>query len=157
MPPRKPNSKPRWSMYQALHDDVSRLLEDENLHFDFHQNDDGKGCSQTYDTHIMGRFTCRNTACASSGWSSKKIPITIRMYPGARYNARVYHQHCQKCNSLGKPYLDHSYAERVAYRLKKWCGVEMDRPIYSSESKGPHRRDLCEGCKDGHCSQLRSE
>jgi hypothetical protein len=45
-------------------------------------------------------------------------------------------------------------AERVAYRLKKRRGIEMDRPIYSGQSKGPHQNNLCEGCKDGHCSQL---
>ena len=77
------------------------------------------------------------------------------MYLGAQYNAKIYHQRCQKCNSLSQPRLDDSYAEKVAYRLKKWCGIETDRQTYSDHSKGSHQSDLCEGCKEGHCSQLR--
>jgi hypothetical protein len=153
MPSRKPKSDRRWSMYSALHDDVSRLLEEDDLHFDFHENDDTESCTKEYDTNIMGRFRCHNRACGSNGWPSKRIAITIRMYPGAQYNARVYHQRCLRCNSLSKPRLDNSYAERVAYRLKKWCGMEMDRPFHSGQSEGPHQSNLCEGCKDGHCSQ----
>ena len=154
MPRRKSKSDQKWSMYEALHDDVSRLLEEDNLYFDFHDIDNTKTCIKQYDTNIMGRFTCRNPKCSSGGWSSKRIAITVRMYHGVRYNARVYNQRCQKCNMLGEPHLDGSYAERVAYRLKKWCGIEMERPYRSVESKGPHQRDLCEGCKEGHCTQL---
>lgn len=154
MPSRKSKSDQSWSLYSALHDDVSRLLEEDNLYFSFHETDDTESCIKEYDTNIMGRFVCRNRACASSGWSSKRIAITIRMYPRAEYNARVYNQRCQGCNSLSKPRLDDSYAQRVAYRLKKWCGIEMDRPIYSGHSKSPHQSNLCEGCKHGHCSQL---
>ena len=153
MPSRKSKLNQRWSMYPALHDDVSLLLEEDDLHFDFHENDDPESCNKEYDTNIMGRFICRHHACGSSGWASKKIAITIRMYPGAQYNARVYHQRCKGCNSLSKPCLDNSYAERVAYRIKKWCGIEIDRPNYSGQSNGPHQRSLCEGCKDGHCNQ----
>ena len=118
MPSRKAKSDQRWSIYSALHNDVSRLLEEDDLYFDFHGNDNTESCIKEYDTNIMGRFMCRNRACGSNGWSSKRIAITIRMYPGAKYNARVYNQRCQGCNSLGKPRLDDSYAERVAYRLK---------------------------------------
>lgn len=152
MPSRKSKPDRKWSMYQSLHDDVSRLLEEDDLHFDFHENDDTATCIKEYDTNIMGRFICRNRECASNGWSSKKIAITIRMYPGAQYNARVYNQRCHECNRLGRPRLDDSYAERVAYRLKKWCGIEMDKPPPSRQSKGPHQSDLCEGCRDGHCT-----
>lgn len=141
-------------MYSTLHDDVSRLLEKDDLYFDFHGNDDTESCIKEYDTNIMERFICRNRACGSNGCSSKRIAIIIRMYPGAKYNARVYNQRCQRCNSLDKSNLDDSYAERVAYRLKKWFGVEMDRPTYSGHSKGPHQNNLCEECKEGHCSQL---
>ncbi len=151
---RKSKSDKSWFMYQTLHDDVSRLLEEDDLNFDFNEHDDTRNCTKEYDTNIMGRFICRNHACNSNGWSSKKIAITIRMYRGAQYNARVYNQRCQKCNRLGEPRLDGSYAERVAYRLKKWCGIEMDPPSYSGQSKGPHQSTLCEGCKNGHCTQL---
>jgi len=141
-------------MFPALHDDVSRLLEEDNLQFDFFTDDDDTSCMKEYDTTIMGRFRCRTRACGTKGWSSKRIAITIRMYRGAKYNARVYHQRCQKCNGLSRPQLDDSYAERVSYRLKKWCGIEMEIPDYSGQSKKPHKKELCEGCKAGHCSQL---
>ena len=154
MPSKKSKPDRKWSIYQTLHDDVSRLLEENDVHFDFHENDDTETCIKKYDTNIMGRFICRNRTCVTDGWSSKRIAITIRMYPGAQYNARVYNQRCRGCNRLGEPHLDGSYAERVAYRLKKWCGIEMDRPVYSGQSKGPHQSDLCEGCRDGHCTQL---
>ena len=144
MPSRKSKSDQRWSMYPALHGDVSRLLEEDDLHFVFHENDDPQSCIKDYDTNIMGRFICRKRACGISGWSSKRIAITIRMYAGARYNARVYNQRCRGCNSLGKPRLDDSYAERVAYRLKKWRGIEMDKPSHSGHSKSPHQSSLSE-------------
>ena len=156
MPSKKSKKNQNWSMYPHLHDDVSRLLEEDDLYFDFHENDDPQTCIEDYDTNVMGRFSCHNRACDSNGWSSKMIAITIRMYHGARYNARVYNQRCQRCNHLGKPRLDDTYAERVAYRLKKWCGIEMDRPNHSGQSKGPHRSNLCEGCKNGHCTQLKN-
>ncbi|KAE8380928.1 zinc-binding domain-containing protein [Aspergillus bertholletiae] len=157
MPNKKPKRDFRWSMYPKLHDDVSRLLGKDNLDFQFHTIDDSKGCTEEYETNIMGRFICRNNSCSSSGWSSKKIAIIIRMYPGAKYNARVYHQRCKRCNALSRPFLDTSYAERVVYRLKKWRGVQMDVPHYSGENKGrPHNSDLCEGCKDGRCSAFGS-
>ncbi len=154
MPTTKSKMRRPWSIYPNLHDNVSCLLEENDLFFDFHEDDNSETCTKTYDTFIMGRFMCYNRACDSNGWSSKKIAITVRMYRGAQYNARVYNQRCQRCKRLGKPRLDDSYAERVAYRLKKWCGIEMDRPDHSGQSKGPHRSGLCEGCRDGHCTQL---
>ena len=154
MPSKKSKSKSsqKWLMHPALHDDVSLLLEEDDLYFDFHRNDNSAGCIKEYDTNIMGRFICHNRACSTNGWSSKKIAITIRMYPGAQYNARVYHQRCRECDSLSIPRLDESYAERVAYRIKKWCGIEMDPPYFSGQSRGPHQSDLCEGCRDGYYS-----
>jgi hypothetical protein len=154
MPQRRPQQA-KWSMFPLMHDKVAHLLEVEDLYFTFHDLDEDTGCIRDYDTCIMGRFRCRNQKCHSKGWSSKKIAVTIRMYPGERYNARVYHQSCKTCNLISKPILDDSYAERVAYRLKKWNGVELERPIFSGKSKGPHEDDLCEGCKAGHCNEGR--
>ncbi|QSZ29005.1 hypothetical protein DSL72_003514 [Monilinia vaccinii-corymbosi] len=154
MPSRRKGSSERWSMYPLLHDSVSRLLKEENLHFDFHDVDDDASCIKEYDTRVMGRFICHNDACNSHGWSSKRIAITIRMYPEEKYNGRVYHQRCRSCNSLSKPLLDDSYAERVAYRIKKWRGIQMEPPIFSGEITDPHESHLCEGCKAGHCSVL---
>ena len=153
----RPKSKPQdldksWSMYPALHDSVGRLLGEDDLSFTFFAIDKDKGSIEQYDTNIMGRFKCLNKACAKAGWTSKMIAITIRMYPEQQYNARVYHQRCKSCGSLSQPFPDDSYAERVAYRLKKWSGVEMDRPSYTDrESERPHESALCEGCKHGHC------
>ncbi|OJD17618.1 hypothetical protein AJ78_02317 [Emergomyces pasteurianus Ep9510] len=110
----------RWSMYPTHHESVSHLLEEDGVYFKFHDVDDSTGCVNSYDTNIMGRFTCHNNSCTSTGWSSKRIAITIRMYPGAKYNARIYHQRCKSCKGLSQPLLDESYADRVAYRIKKW-------------------------------------
>lgn len=154
MPRRRPKSEARWSMYPSLHDNVSLLLEEDDIHLDFYEVDDDEGCTKEYDTNIMGRFICHNHACDSSGWSSTRVAITIRMYPGAKYNARVYHQHCENCNSVSKPRLNWSYAERVAYRLKKWRGIQMEPPRYNpKKNRGPHYSHLCEGCKAGHCAE----
>jgi hypothetical protein len=156
MPCRKSKSAPRWSMFPVLHDDVSRLLREDDLEFNFYKVDDTRNCIEEYDTNIMGRFICHNRSCKSDGWSSMKVAITIRMYRGKQYNARVYHQRCSSCNSLSRPHLDGSYAERVVYRLRKWCGVKVEVPNFSGQSKGPHHGHLCEGCRDGHCSQLKA-
>jgi hypothetical protein len=149
--------KEKYCTFPSLHDDVSALLEEADLYFGFREEDDPAGCLHEYDTNIMGRFVCRNGGCKSDGWSSKKIAITIRMYPGAEYNARVYKQRCRSCNALGDLLLDRdggSYADRVSYRIKKWCGVDMPQPQYlGGQTKGPHQDDLCEGCKAGHCTE----
>ncbi|THC88143.1 hypothetical protein EYZ11_012412 [Aspergillus tanneri] len=155
MPHRGRRPVKRWSMYPKLHDDVVRLLAGEGLIFNFYNVDEDKGCTDNRDTHIMGRFICHNRACSSNGWSSKKIAITIRMYHGHKYNARVYHQRCKRCGSLSRPLLDESYAERATYWIKKWSGVVVEKPSSFGDSKGPHNSQLCEGCKAGHCSELR--
>ncbi|KAB8067724.1 zinc-binding domain-containing protein [Aspergillus leporis] len=107
MAPRRRKVIERWSMYQELHDDV----------------DDDINCTKMRDTNIMG-------------WSSKKIAITIRQYIGQKYNARVYHQRCKACNSLSRPILDHSYAERVTFWVKQWNGFRVEKPPVSGASKG---------------------
>lgn len=140
-----------WSTYPELHDQVSRLLADDDLFFDF--GGTGRGIEE-YDTNVMGRFACRNRACGSRAWTSKRIAITVRMYAGARYDVRVYHQRCKDCNRLSRPDLDESYAERTAYRLKKWCGVSVQPPPCGKKRGPPHESRLCEGCKVGHCSEL---
>jgi hypothetical protein len=84
-----------------------------------------------------------------------RIAIPIRMYQDERYNARVYYERFKSCDWLSEPILDDSYTERVAYRLKKWCGVAQERLQFSGKSKGPHQERFCEGCKAGHCSEGR--
>ncbi|KAL4782733.1 zinc-binding domain-containing protein [Aspergillus varians] len=148
---RKIKSPRTYSMYPNLHSSVSDLLKSTGLMFTFHNGDTDRNCIEQYDTSIMGRFSCHNHNCTTKGWSSKKVAITIRMYPGDKYNARVYHQRCRQCKWVSRPGLDRSYAERIVYRLKKWNGVDVETPYYDGESKGPHNRNLCEGCKAGHC------
>jgi hypothetical protein len=66
----------------------------------------------------------------------------------------VYHQRCKSCNGLSRPELDvQSYVDRITYRLKKWNGIPVETPVYSGQSKAPHEEDLCEGCKNGRCTQ----
>jgi hypothetical protein len=151
MPQRKSQPE-RWSMWPSLHEAVLRLTEDDDLDFVFHLVDDAHNTIKEYDTTITGRFICHNKACQSSGWSSKKIAITIRQFPNQAYNARVYHQRCKSCNWLSKPLLDESYAERVSYRLKKWSGLAVEPPTYTGQGAIPHESDLCEGCRNGRCS-----
>ncbi|GKZ23574.1 hypothetical protein AbraIFM66951_009847 [Aspergillus brasiliensis] len=170
MPSRKSNPKSksstkstlprnRWSMYPALHTDVVTHLSSDTLSpvaltsLSFHPFDDSHSSKREYDTNIMGRFICTNDSCRSTGWTSKKIAITIRLYEGNEYNARVYHQRCKRCNALSRPFLDEeSYAERIAYRMKRWYGVDVERPVYERKRTKPHNRELCEGCKAGRCS-----
>ncbi|KAH7081965.1 zinc-binding domain-containing protein [Paraphoma chrysanthemicola] len=149
----RPKPTKKWSMYPSLHNDVSELLYADLLFFSFHEKDDDNSCIDDYDTTIMGQFTCSNPTCLAV-WGSKQIAITIRRYSNKQYNARVYYQSCKRCQTTSEPVLDHSYAERVAYRLKRWSGVQVERPPFSGVSKGPHRSDLCEGCKQGHCSNM---
>ncbi|KAL7894394.1 zinc-binding domain-containing protein [Trichoderma sp. SZMC 28014] len=151
----KPKSSKRWAMYPSLHENVSLQLEKDNLRLEFYANDEEESCVRDYDTNITGRFKCHNNKCDSNGWSSMKIAITIRMYPNDRYNARVYYQRCKGCNRLSKPLLDDTYAERVAYRIKKWHGIQLETPPYSEQSNRPHKSALCEGCKDGHCKEMK--
>jgi len=92
-------------MCPSLHDAVSGLLKEHALSFDFHEDDDN-ACEKEYDTNIMGQFTCHNGGFPTRGWSSKMVAITIRMYSGAEYNARVYHQLCKACHKLSKLKLD---------------------------------------------------
>ena len=143
-----------WSIHPSLHGHVSRLLQADNLFFEFHQANEYDNYIKEYDTHIMGRFVCNSGACLSKQWSSKKVAITIRLYHDKKYNAVVWHQHCQDCDSLGRPILNDTYAERVAYRLKKWSGMDTKKPYYPGKKRGPpHQYDLCEGCKNGHCKE----
>lgn len=146
-------SAQQWSMYPGLHESITELLEDDGLIFIFHETDEDKGRVQEYDTNVMGRFLCRNRACATNRWSSKKVAVTIRMYTGNEYNVRVYHQQCRNCRSFSTPLLDGSYAERVAYRLRRWSGVDLIPPPYFESTGPPHESRLCAGCQNGHCRQ----
>ncbi|KAI0178122.1 zinc-binding domain-containing protein [Pestalotiopsis sp. NC0098] len=149
----KSNAKD-WSMYSKLHQQVLQQLRTSGLTPKFHYKDDTVGCTKKYDTHIMGDFRCFNNKCSSKGWSSRKIAITIRLYHDGEYNAIVYHQLCKNCEKPSKPSLDGSYADRISYRLKKWSGLEVTGYFKPQmQTKWPHEKDLCLGCKNGHCRE----
>ena len=50
-------------MYQSLHDNVSHLLEEDNLHLNFHKNDNNKTYIKEYNINIMSQFICYNLTC----------------------------------------------------------------------------------------------
>lgn len=154
--PKKYISGQKWSIYAKLDEAVQQLLGEDDVQIAFYKNDTDKGCTKDYDTNIMGHFKCTNKLCSSEGWSSMKIAVTIRLYSGNLYNARVYHQRCRDCNSLSRPFLNDSYADRVAYRLKKWSGIQLSPPPFERRQGPPHEAGLCEGCRRGHCSMGQS-
>lgn len=117
-----------FNLQPALHDEVLQSLRAYDLAFDFFAIDDSRGILKEHGTSIMATFTCTNRSCPTARWTSKQIAITIRQYPGGRYNARVYFQRCELCDSLSEPELDNSYAERISYRLAKWSGLAVEEP-----------------------------
>jgi hypothetical protein len=146
---------PPSSMHPDQHPKIMALLEEDELEFEFHDIEDANSRIRDKVTNVMGRFKCTNTLCPKKGWSSRTIAISIRLFPRNRYNATVYNQRCELCETLGAARLDESYAERVAYWLKKWSGVPVDRPPRGSSNRGPHEEELCEGCKVGQCPGIR--
>ncbi|KAH8170023.1 zinc-binding domain-containing protein [Sarocladium implicatum] len=142
----------KWSMRPQLHAEVMSLLLEDDVQYAFHTQDTYNGTVNAYDTNVMGYFPCYNPQCPVKGWPSKHIAISIREFPKQRYNARVYHQKCEECRHVSKPKLNASYAERVAYRIKFWQGIEQEKPPYNgNNTRRPHKKDLCEGCKAGRC------
>ncbi|KAI1414348.1 zinc-binding domain-containing protein [Hypoxylon sp. FL1857] len=138
--------------YQSLHRNVAEAVSDEIPKTWFNSKDDKP--SKIYTTHVMGKFKCKNGGCSNNGWGSKKVAIRIVGYPGNGYNATVYSQRCRSCNKFGAFTLDEdSYVERVAYRLKKWAGVDMEIQPYTRNEGPPHKRALCEGCRLGICTE----
>ncbi|KAK4038952.1 hypothetical protein C8A01DRAFT_37067 [Parachaetomium inaequale] len=151
-------SRNTTAMFPSLHEDVADALSDAFISPEpwFNPTGGDDDAITVYDTHIMGRFDCRNPACAKQGWGSKKISILIRQYPDNGYNAVVFKQRCKACERVGALRLDeNSYVERVTYRLKKWAGIRMETPEYNGNHRGPpHEYDLCEGCKRGYCQRV---
>ncbi|KAI2609572.1 zinc-binding domain-containing protein [Hypoxylon fragiforme] len=139
--------------YPSLHPAVVKAAPNEITDTWFKRKDDG--CAiETYATHVMGDFQCRNIGCLSQGWSSKMVAIEIRWYSGNGYNATVFGQRCRACNEFGGFDLNtDSYAERVSYRLKKWKGIKCEKPPYNEKQGKPHLREFCEGCRLGICRE----
>ncbi|KAM7194687.1 Zinc-binding domain containing protein [Naviculisporaceae sp. PSN 640] len=111
--------------------------------------------AETHRTNVVGSFSCVNPSCGTGAWSSGLVATVIRRFvlpTGMRYNATVYNQRCKTCHQLGAMNVDKEvYVERVAYRLKVWAGIPVERPFYEIKETPPHMEDLCEGCKRGVC------
>ncbi len=141
--------------FPLLHQDILNTFEDGPIYPELWFNHDASDTEviNDYSTNIMGRFDCRNPKCSSAGWGSKKIAIRIRGFEKNGYDAVVYKQRCRRCQQLGTMHIDeNAYVERVAYRVKKWAGIDQDTPEYNGLQQGPpHESSLCEGCIAGHC------
>ncbi|KAI0098995.1 zinc-binding domain-containing protein [Hypoxylon sp. NC0597] len=151
----KPKGELRASfMYPSLHQRVLDATSGKIVSAWFNEKSTNEPKNE-YSTHVMGKFKCNNDDCSKRSWGSKKVAILIRGYPGNGYNAVVFNQRCQSCNQLGTLTLDeNSYVERVAYRLKKWAGVPIEKQHYDQKVKGPpHKSELCEGCNQGYCQE----
>ncbi|KAI1664631.1 zf-3CxxC domain containing protein [Pyrenophora tritici-repentis] len=130
-------------MFPSLHQDVVSAVSNEIASPHFHMNDSDSGVRSTHSTHVMGTFVCNNRTCSNSGWASKKVAILIRGYPKNEYNAVVFNQRCRSCNKLGTLKMDEeSYVDRVAYRLKKWAGVQLETRSSGPKKGLPHESKL---------------
>ncbi|KAK5543242.1 hypothetical protein LTR46_012095, partial [Exophiala xenobiotica] len=130
------------SLHQEVVDAVSHSMA--SIWF-CERNTDG-GSNNKYTTHVMGKLRCIKETCGTNGWSSKKVAILIRGYAEDGYNAVVFNQRCRTCSQIGTLTLDEkSYVERVAYRIQRWAGVEVEQPYQTSKGGKPHKREFCEG------------
>jgi hypothetical protein len=138
--------------FPELHPNVADAVFPEISSAWFNEDDDDDNFDRKWFTHVMGRFTCNNNTCKKLFWNSRKVPIEIRGDGDSGYSAIVYNQRCKSCNRLGTFELNEpSYIGRVAYRLKKWAGVEMEAPPFNGIEGPPHERAYCEGCRRGKC------
>ncbi|KAK1624559.1 zinc-binding domain-containing protein [Colletotrichum phormii] len=151
----KPKTATRTSFkYPFLHKAVSNAVSNDLPSTWFNKNGSKESPNNEYSTNVMGKFKCDNTSCPNITWTSKKVAIVIKGYHGNGYDAVVFNQRCMSCKELGSFTLDkQSYVERIAYRLKRWAGVEMEQPFYAGKEGPPHQIDLCEGCKRGYCQR----
>ena len=138
----------------SLHEDVVNAVSHSMDFTWFCESNSDRGTNNKYTTHVMGKFRCMKKGCCTNGWSSKKVAILIRGYAENGYNAVVFNQRCKTCNQLGSLTLNEkSYVERVAYRIQKWAGVQLEQQYYASKGGIPHKKEFCEGCKRGVCRQ----
>lgn len=144
----------KFLMFPWHHKAVSNAVRPNLVCTWVHKGINDRSADREYTTHVMGSFKCINTACTTSGWSSKKVAIQIRGYTRNGYNAVVFNQRCRECKQLGTLSLDKgSYVDRIAYRVQRWAGIQVEQPVYTSQEGQPHRQELCEGCRRGICRQ----
>jgi hypothetical protein len=120
----------------------------------FNEDENDEDFDREHFTHVMGKFICNHKTCKKQFWGSWKVSIEIRRYDYFGYSAIVYNQRCKSCDQLGTFELnERSYIERVAYRLKRWAGVQMEAPPFDEGDSPPHEVKYCEGCKRGKCRE----
>jgi ribosomal protein L31 len=142
-------------LFPELHQSIAEAVFPEILSTWFQEDDDDDDCDEEWQTHVMGIFICTNNACKAQLWVSRMVPIEIRGYDSNGYSATVYNERCMSCNRLGTFVLDEdSYIGRVAYRLKKWAGVAVEKPYYGPKTGLDHQREFCEGCRRGKCRDM---
>ncbi|KAF2030457.1 hypothetical protein EK21DRAFT_40365, partial [Setomelanomma holmii] len=140
--------------YPDLHAAIVSALLPDLSSARFHKNHDDHAFEHEWPTHVMGAFTCTNARCKNKRWTSKEVTIEIHGYTRNGYSTVVFYQRCKLCNRLGTFAVDkESYVERVAYRIKKWAGVNMALSFYNSKVGPPHEQEFCEGCKVGKCRE----
>jgi hypothetical protein len=151
----KPGQETRtYFTFPSLHGAVATAVLNDIPSTWFNEHGGEEDCNNRYSTNVLGKFRCKNNKCRKHGWASKRVTILIQGYSGNGYHAVVFNQRCLFCRSLGTLTLDEpSYVERVAYRLKKWAGVMMEKSQYAGARGLPHKPELCEGCKRGLCQQ----
>ncbi|KAM0339752.1 hypothetical protein ACHAPU_010792 [Fusarium lateritium] len=144
---------PKSSIYPDLHYYVAESLDEDDLEYSFRDHDTKTDIKREYHTRTIGNFTCGKHTCGHK-WSSNSVSITIREYEDKSYNALVYHQLCSRCRKSTRADLDKlCYADRIAFRLKKWNGIQAQQLVREVEHNGPHKKELCEGCKNGLCGE----
>ncbi|KAJ4005994.1 hypothetical protein NW752_001241 [Fusarium irregulare] len=155
-PAPKAKEQTEWFMCSYFDEQVRlQLAEDGIGYYTFNPDDDDDSATNSYSTNIMGRFACSNKRCGKTIWRSLLVAITIRVYDGYRYNAKVYNQRCISCGRAGDPMVDkRSYVDRVSYRIKKWHGIQMGSYQRGKDipADGRHKSKYCEGCKKGLCN-----
>lgn len=142
--------------YPELHQSVAEAIAPQTSLSWFYEDNHNSRHNREHSTKVMGKFVCNNTACKKQSWGSKIVAVWIKEHARRGYSAVVYNQRCRSCDFLGDLTMDKEcYIERVAYRLKKWAGVEMERPPFEPKKGPPHETELCEGCKRGVCPQVK--
>ncbi|KAF4454074.1 hypothetical protein F53441_3359 [Fusarium austroafricanum] len=150
------DGEPKSSMYPELHSYVALSLEEDDPVYTFREQYQKTDIKRVFDTKVIGKFFCHRSQCGNREWHSNSIAIRIREYHGNQYNVQVYHQQCSKCKKPTRAKLDKPiYADRVAYRIKKWNGIEAEQLKLDVETNGAHRAELCERCQKGHCGKKR--
>lgn len=83
-PHRDPKDK-WWTMHYEYHDDVSRCLEESELHYTFNEADSREAyLLNEWNTVIPGFFVCHNKNVVPTG---VKAPV-VKLHCGARHGTR---------------------------------------------------------------------